>query len=173
MKKLFVCLFGFALLFTAAQTNASAAGAGDKNCGDFSSTQEVMKFWKDNGYSASNDPHDLDRDSDGLPCEVSQSEYDSFVASTDDSKEEDTSGTKEDTSDTNEDSDDNSTTVTNDDTNKDDDASKSDESTSTTSDSKEGEKLPETASNAVTMMGLSAVLLAAGSLLVFRKKQTN
>ncbi len=29
-----------------------------------------MEFWHSNGYSATNDPHDLDRDNDGLPCEV-------------------------------------------------------------------------------------------------------
>ncbi|MDQ0427723.1 outer membrane biosynthesis protein TonB [Planomicrobium stackebrandtii] len=47
----------------------------DKECGDFSTTEEVLAFWYENGYSADNDPHDLDVDNDGLPCEVSQSEY--------------------------------------------------------------------------------------------------
>lgn len=49
-----------------------------------------MAFWYENGYSASNDPHGLDRDNDGLACEVSQSEYDNYVASqeTDDSSDE-------------------------------------------------------------------------------------
>ena len=62
----------------------------DRDCGDFSSHEEVMAFWYENGYSASNDPHGLDRDNDGLACEVSQSEYDNYVASqeTDDSSDE-------------------------------------------------------------------------------------
>jgi LPXTG-motif cell wall-anchored protein len=160
MKKLCACLFAFAFLFTAGQTNAGAAA--DRDCGEFASQQEVMKFWHDNGYSASNDPHDLDRDNDGLPCEVSQSDYDSFLATTDDSKEDTT--TDDSTEDVVSDSNDNSNT----------DNSSNEDSDSTTSDSdKEGEELPDTASNAVTMVGLSAVLLAAGSILVFRKKQVN
>ncbi|WP_298826013.1 excalibur calcium-binding domain-containing protein [uncultured Planococcus sp.] len=62
----------------------------DRDCGDFSSHEEVMAFWYENGYNENNDPHDLDRDNDGLACEVTQSEYDSYVASqeTDDSSEE-------------------------------------------------------------------------------------
>lgn len=39
-----------------------------------------MEFWHSNGYSATNDPHDLDRDNDGLPCEVKR-DYDQFLAS--------------------------------------------------------------------------------------------
>lgn len=54
--------------------------AQDMNCGDFANSQEVIEFWYGNGYSATNDPHDLDRDNDGLPCEVSQADYDEFVA---------------------------------------------------------------------------------------------
>lgn len=51
----------------------------DRDCGEFASHEEVMEFWYTNGYSAENDPHDLDRDNDGLACEVSQSEYNSYV----------------------------------------------------------------------------------------------
>ncbi len=40
-----------------------------------------MEFWHSNGYSATNDPHDLDRDNDGLPCEVKKGDYDQFLAS--------------------------------------------------------------------------------------------
>ena len=53
----------------------------DKDCGDFSTPNEVISFWYENGYSADNDPHEIDRDNDGLPCEISQSEYDKFVSS--------------------------------------------------------------------------------------------
>ena len=38
---------------------------------------------------------------------------------------------------------------------------------------KQGEKLPNTASNGVTMMLASAGLVLAGSILIFRRKKTN
>lgn len=75
----------------------------DRDCGDFSSHEEVMAFWYENGYSADNDPHDLDRDNDGLACEVSQSEYDSYVAnqeadnSSDETASEEEATTEEET----------------------------------------------------------------------------
>lgn len=69
------------LLVMSASLNVAADEHDDKNCDDFSSHEEVMEFWYANGYSAENDPHDLDRDNDGLACEVSQSEYDDYVAS--------------------------------------------------------------------------------------------
>nr|WP_223592736.1 excalibur calcium-binding domain-containing protein [Neobacillus bataviensis] len=53
----------------------------DKDCKDFSSKQAVIEFWYSNGYSASNDPHRLDGDNDGYPCEVSAGDYSSFIAS--------------------------------------------------------------------------------------------
>lgn len=69
----------FLLMFIG--SSGAYAEVNDRNCDDFSSHQEVMEFWYSNGYNANNDPHDLDRDNDGLACEVTQSEYDSFVAS--------------------------------------------------------------------------------------------
>ncbi|WP_053168160.1 LPXTG cell wall anchor domain-containing protein [Planococcus glaciei] len=69
-----------ALLLVAGTSLDTQAAVNDKDCGDFSSHQEVMEFWYANGFSAENDPHDLDRDNDGLACEVSQSEYNSFLA---------------------------------------------------------------------------------------------
>ncbi|MCA9372703.1 thermonuclease family protein [Candidatus Woesebacteria bacterium] len=41
----------------------------DYDCGDFSSKSEVMQFWNTCGFSASYDPHRLDGDNDGDPCE--------------------------------------------------------------------------------------------------------
>lgn len=69
----------------------------DRDCGDFSSHEEVMAFWYENGYNANNDPHDLDRDNDGLACEVSQSEYDNYVASQEADDSSDDAATEEDT----------------------------------------------------------------------------
>ena len=51
----------------------------DRDCSDFSNHDEVIAFWYESGYSAENDSHELDRDGDGLPCEVSEAEYDSYV----------------------------------------------------------------------------------------------
>ncbi|OCA85907.1 hypothetical protein A8F94_13735 [Bacillus sp. FJAT-27225] len=136
MKKFIVSILSFAFLM-AGYANAAFADE-DKDCGDFSSNQEVMNFWHSNGYSATNDPHDLDRDNDGLPCEVSKSEYDDFVATQ-------TSSNNDNSNDT----------------------------SGSTDSAAEGEALPETASNSVTMIGLGAVLALVGYLLVFRKKQTS
>jgi glucan-binding YG repeat protein len=72
ISAVFVLLFGFS-------TNANAI-SGDKDCGDFSSKQAVMDFWYNYGYSASYDPHDLDRDNDGYPCEVSKGDYDNYLS---------------------------------------------------------------------------------------------
>ncbi|ALC91454.1 hypothetical protein AM500_17905 [Bacillus sp. FJAT-18017] len=136
MKKFMVSFLSFAFLLVG-YSNAAFAEA-DRDCGEFSSNEEVMSFWHSNGYSATNDPHDLDRDNDGLPCEVSQSEYDNFVAtqtSSNDDNSNDTSGS--------------------------------------TDAAAEGEALPETASNSITMVGLGAGLALLGYLLVFRKKHTS
>lgn len=81
MKKGIAGIFMGSLLVMGASLNVAADEHDDKNCDDFSSHEEVMEFWYTNGYSAENDPHDLDRDNDGLACEVSQSEYDDYVAS--------------------------------------------------------------------------------------------
>ncbi|WP_110927239.1 LPXTG cell wall anchor domain-containing protein [Bacillus massiliglaciei] len=88
MKKWFVSVFTIAFLL--AGQNSSVFAATDQDCGEFSSHEDVMAFWYDNGYSAENDPHDLDRDDDGLPCEVDSDEYDNYVASREDASSEST-----------------------------------------------------------------------------------
>ncbi|WP_042455053.1 excalibur calcium-binding domain-containing protein [Neobacillus dielmonensis] len=77
MKKWFAALFTFVLLSSVSTIGAKAQ---DMDCKDFSTHGAVMDFWYNNGYSATNDPHDLDRDNDGLPCEVTKAEYDTYVA---------------------------------------------------------------------------------------------
>lgn len=80
MKKwLFSLTMLAAVLFWVDQPKAFAFT--DMDCKDFSSKQAVMEFWYKNGYSASYDPHRLDGDNDGLPCEVSSGEYSSFISS--------------------------------------------------------------------------------------------
>lgn len=100
-KKLVGTVLGLFLVLGSA-LNVGAV-ENDRDCGDFSSHEEVMAFWYENGYSADNDPHDLDRDNDGLACEVSQSEYDSYVAnqeadnSSDETASEEEATTEEET----------------------------------------------------------------------------
>jgi hypothetical protein len=46
----------------------SAGISGDRNCSDFNTQQEAQTFFENNDPSG--DPHDLDRDSDGIACEA-------------------------------------------------------------------------------------------------------
>lgn len=81
MKKGITGILLGSFLFIGTTFSVAANNHVDRDCGDFANHEEVMAFWYENGYSAENDPHDLDRDNDGLACEVSQSEYDNYVAS--------------------------------------------------------------------------------------------
>ncbi len=91
MKKLLVSATAVTLLTVGYSSAAFAEkNPNDKDCGHFKKKQEVMEFWHSNGYSATNDPHDLDRDNDGLPCEVKKGDYDQFVASKQTTKKDET-----------------------------------------------------------------------------------
>jgi hypothetical protein len=46
-----------------------APGAADRDCTDFATQQEAQDFWDRKGYSSTNDPHGLDPDGNGIPCE--------------------------------------------------------------------------------------------------------
>ncbi|MBO1627320.1 excalibur calcium-binding domain-containing protein [Bacillus arachidis] len=136
MKKLLVSATAFTLLTVGYNSSVFAAqNPNDKDCGQFKNNQEVMEFWHSNGYNANNDPHDLDRDNDGLPCEVNKGEYDRFVASKQTPIKKET----------------NNNEVT----------------------KKQAEKLPNTASNNMTMMLVSTGLILLGSIFVFRRKKTD
>ncbi len=57
---------------TTARTTArveSRSEYNDKNCADFTTQQEAQEFYIRNGGPII-DPHDLDRDSDGIACET-------------------------------------------------------------------------------------------------------
>ncbi|WP_100398730.1 excalibur calcium-binding domain-containing protein [Bacillus sp. FJAT-44742] len=95
VKKLSISLFGFVFLLMAALAFALPAGAQDRNCGDFDSGAEVWDFWESNGYHSQNDPHGLDGDSDGIPCESLT--LPDFEAEFTDHEEVMTSTTEEDT----------------------------------------------------------------------------
>ncbi|MGU7369505.1 excalibur calcium-binding domain-containing protein [Bacillus cereus] len=147
----------------------------DKDCGHFKNKQEVMEFWHSNGYSATNDPHDLDRDNDGLPCEVKKGDYDQFLASKQTVKKDENKPqeqTKQENSKQN-----NQTTNNKQEQTKPQTTAKETKKNTNTvvkkETKKQGEKLPNTASNGVTMMLASLGLALAGSVLMFRRKKTN
>jgi len=77
MKKWFFVLLSSVLFVTGFVAPAFAQG--DVDCGDFNGDgRAVAKFWVENGFSATNDPHRLDGDGDGLPCEASQADIDYY-----------------------------------------------------------------------------------------------
>ncbi|MEB9908218.1 MULTISPECIES: excalibur calcium-binding domain-containing protein [Bacillus cereus group] len=169
MKKLLASATAFTLLTVGYSSAAFAEkNPNDKNCGHFKNKQEVMEFWHSNGYSATNDPHDLDRDNDGLPCEVKKGDYDQFLASKQPTKKDENKPQEqvkqENTKQEN-------TQQNNQATNNKQEQTKQTAVKAETK--KQGEKLPNTASNGVTMMLASAGLVLAGSILIFRRKKTN
>ncbi|PEQ58219.1 excalibur calcium-binding domain-containing protein [Bacillus cereus] len=192
MKKLLVSASALALL-TVGYNSATYAeqNPNDKDCKHFGSKQEVMEFWYNNGYSASNDPHDLDRDNDGLPCEVKKGDYDQFVASKQKDKEE-AKKKAEETAKTEQEKEqaatkpepvkqENKQEATkqqpakqeNKQTTTKQEQTKTEKQTATKETKKQGEKLPNTASNGVTMILTSLGLALVGSVLMFRRKKTN
>lgn len=46
-----------------------SSASGDYDCSDFSSHSEAQDFFEENGGPGS-DPHNLDRDGDGIACET-------------------------------------------------------------------------------------------------------
>ena len=151
MKKGIAGILTGSLLFIGTTLSVGAV-ENDRDCGEFASHDEVMAFWYENGYDEANDPHDLDRDNDGLACEVSQGEYDSYVANQeDDNSTEEASGEEEAAEDQEEAGDDQETVVVEE-------------------DEEEGAALPDTASNGPLMMLFGAGVAGAGSLLLFRRK---
>ncbi|RFT62957.1 LPXTG cell wall anchor domain-containing protein [Bacillus clarus] len=169
MKKLLVSATAFTLLTVGYNSSAFAEkNPNDKNCGHFKNKQEVMEFWHSNGYSATNDPHDLDRDNDGLPCEVKKGDYDQFLASKQTTKK-DENKPQEQTKQENTKQE--NTQQNNQATNNKQEQPKQTAVKNETK--KQGEKLPNTASNGITMMLASAALVLVGSILVFRRKKTN
>ncbi|HDR4903161.1 TPA: excalibur calcium-binding domain-containing protein [Bacillus cereus] len=164
MKKLLASATAFTLLTVGYSSAAFAEkNPNDKNCGHFKNKQEVMEFWHSNGYSATNDPHDLDRDNDGLPCEVKKGDYDQFLASKQPTKKDENKPQEQVKQE--------NTQQNNQATNNKQEQTKQTAVKAETK--KQGEKLPNTASNGVTMMLTSAGLVLAGSILIFRRKKTN
>ncbi len=164
MKKKLTGLITCTFLFTGFST-ASAETKDVKNCIDFADNQqELMQFWYTNGYSASNDPHNLDGDRDGLPCEVPQSEYDSFVESQESSSSQTVTNESSSTTVTNNT---NNTAVTSE-TNQTETSS-----TTATSQTGQGEQMPDTASNGLLFTLLSAGLVMAGSFLLYCSKKNH
>ncbi|GAB1803121.1 LPXTG cell wall anchor domain-containing protein [Priestia megaterium] len=155
-------------------TTASAESNGlDKDCSDFKGKpyQEVVDYWNSKGYTATNDPERLDgwgnKVDDGIPCEA-PSDYDTSKINGIGKKEEATSEetTKEETT---------TEQTTEEQPAKEETATKEDNSSSgqkATSDKKEGEELPETASN--NPLGVAAGLaVAAAGVVVFTRRKNS
>ncbi|MGE7718449.1 LPXTG cell wall anchor domain-containing protein [Priestia megaterium] len=155
-------------------TTASAESNGlDKDCSDFKGKpyQEVVDYWNSKGYTATNDPERLDgwgnKVDDGIPCEA-PSDYDTSKINGIGKKEEATSEetTKEETA---------TEQTTEEQPAKEETATKEDNSSSeqkATSDKKEGEELPETASN--NPLGVAAGLaVAAAGVVVFTRRKNS
>ncbi|MGW5956110.1 excalibur calcium-binding domain-containing protein [Bacillus mycoides] len=174
MKKLLASATAVTLLTVGYSSAAFAAKSPNdtKNCAHFKSQQDAQAFWDQNGYGVGNDPHRLDNDKDGIPCE--DYKYPTSTNTTTENKEttkpqEQTKqeNTKQENSKQN-----NQTTNTNPQTA----AKETKKNTNTVvkkETKKQGEKLPNTASNGFTMMLASLGLALAGSVLMFRRKKTN
>ncbi|MFG6150565.1 LPXTG cell wall anchor domain-containing protein [Halobacillus sp. B23F22_1] len=160
MKKLLMvlCSVGFLAGIFLGSGVAFADHSGDKNCGDFETGEEVMEFWESHDYSAENDPSDLDRDSDGQPCEsLTDGVYENYNGEESSEEDEESSDeTEEASEESDEDADESA-------------AGDGDDGTS----SEEGGELPDTATNQPFMMLMGALITGAGGLLVFRKKSLN
>ncbi|MFZ7943693.1 hypothetical protein [Neobacillus sp. 19] len=79
MKKYLISAF-FALFFIwGVHSQASAANGGTHPCDRFSHPTDPLVFWYTNGFSATNDPYNLDPDKNGVPCGISKQYYDSFL----------------------------------------------------------------------------------------------
>ena len=195
MKKVTFALAA-ALTFGGIGTVATTAWAEsnglDKDCSDFSSYDEVVNYWNSKGYSATNDPERLDgwgnKVDDGIPCEAPDG-YDTSKINGIGKKEE---ATKEETT-TNDSTKEESTTEeqpakeetatddstkeesTTDESTKETTVTKEDNSSSEkaeTSDKKEGEELPETASNNPLGVAAGVAVAAAGAVLFTRRKNS-
>ncbi|MFC7321576.1 LPXTG cell wall anchor domain-containing protein [Halobacillus campisalis] len=162
MKKLLMvlCSVGFfAGIFLGSGVAFAEHGDEDKNCDDFDNKQEVMEFWDSHGYDENNDPSDLDRDNDNLPCETTQGDWDSYNENKEETSEESDEGS-EDTSSEEESSEDTDESA----------GSDGDDSDSA---EEEGGELPDTATNSPFMMMMGALFVGAGGLLIIRKKSLN
>lgn len=167
MKKLLASATAVTLLTVGYSSAAFAAKSPNdtKNCEHFKNQQEAQAFWDQNGYGVGNDPHRLDNDKDGIPCE--DHKYPTSTTTTADNKE--TTKLQEQTKQENT----KQEPVKQENTQQNNQATNNKQIAVKTDTKKQGEKLPNTASNGVTMMLASAVLVLVGSILVFRRKKTN
>ncbi|MCP3029408.1 LPXTG cell wall anchor domain-containing protein [Halobacillus sp. A5] len=154
MKKLLMvlCSLGFLAGIFLGSGPVFADHNGDMNCDDFETGEEVMEFWNDHDYSENNDPDDLDRDSDGQPCEnLTDGVYDGGDG--EESTEDDDS--------TSEEADE-----------EDSDESAASDGGDSGSSEEEGGELPDTATNNPLMIVMGALFAGAG-VLFLRKNSVN
>jgi LPXTG-motif cell wall-anchored protein len=162
MSKFISSLFIFTLLVVGFATGASAAD-NDKDCKDFEGKpNELVQFWNDNGYNESNDPHDLDRDNDNLPCETTKADFDNTAENTTEESEKDEAVVAEE-------NDNDSNTSTQSEASATASAEKEDSAETAV---QQGEELPKTATNNGVLMLISGGFVVAGLItFAFRKTQ--
>ncbi|KAB2371945.1 excalibur calcium-binding domain-containing protein [Bacillus sp. RM2(2019)] len=214
MKKLLASATAVTLLTVGYSSSAFAAKSPNdtKNCGHFKSQQDAQAFWDQNGYGVGNDPHRLDNDKDGIPCEdykypkstntttenkettkpqeqpkqentkqenTKQENTKQENTKQENTKQENTKqeNTKQENTKQENSKQNNQTTNNKQEQTKPQTTAKETKKNTNTvvkkETKKQGEKLPNTASNGVTMMLASLGLALAGSVLMFRRKKTN
>lgn len=149
LKKWVIGFLAMAIVSLGGMSTTLANHSGDANCGEFSSGEEVYEFWTSHGYSANNDPDDLDRENDGRPCEsLTENMVDQFAA-----YESDVAGT-------------------NDDATTEEEATEEEATGTEEGSEEEGDALPVTATSYPTMMLGGLLAAGAGALVLFRRKAT-
>ncbi|MEC0038535.1 excalibur calcium-binding domain-containing protein [Bacillus cereus] len=184
MKKLLASATAITLLTVGYSSSAFAAKSPNdtKNCEHFKSQQDAQAFWDQNGYGVGNDPHRLDNNKNGIPCE--DYKYPKSTNTTTENKEttkpqeqpKQENTTQENTKQENSKQNNQTTNNKQEQTKPQTTAKETKKNTNTVvkkETKKQGEKLPNTASNGVTMMLASLGLASAGSVLMFRRKKTN
>ncbi|MFC9446224.1 excalibur calcium-binding domain-containing protein [Bacillus cereus] len=175
MKKILASATAVTLLTVGYSSSAFAAKSPNdtKNCGHFKSQQDAQAFWDQNGYGVGNDPHRLDNDKDGIPCE--DYKYPKSTNTTTENKET-TKPQEQPKQENTKQENTKQEPVKQEQTKPQTTAKETKKNTNTVvkkETKKQGEKLPNTASNGVTMMLASLGLALAGSVLMFRRKKTN
>ncbi|WP_338472670.1 hypothetical protein R4Z10_08025 [Niallia sp. XMNu-256] len=174
-KKWFASIAASLLLATSISTVASADESNDKDCGDFGSYDEVVAYWNKMGYTATNDPENLDGRGksvdDGIPCEA-PSGYDTSkingLAVKEEEPAEQPAPVEEKAEEKTEEKTTESSIEESVSSTDDQDKSTSEENKSS---QEEGEALPDTASNGPLMLLVSVVVAGLGLVMALAPKK--
>lgn len=158
IKKWAIGILGAAIISLGGMSAVQAEhGAPEKDCGNFSSGEEVFEFWTSHNYSADNDPERLDGiDNDGRPCEsLTVNMVDQFAAYQSGTTESEEAPVEEEAAEEEAPADEDAT----------EEASGSGESAED-----EGDALPVTSTSYPTMMLFGLLTAGVGAFVLFRRK---